>query len=56
MEQNIELNLPNDISSCHELIRLLVAQNQEMAARLSEMEVQHKLLLDKVADLEARLN
>lgn len=55
-DKTIELNLPNDISSCHELIRLLIAQNQELTDRLSEMEVQQKQLLDKVTELEARVN
>jgi len=50
------LNLPDDIASCHELIRLLVAHNQELTKRLSEMEVQQKQLLRQVAELEARLN
>ena len=36
------MNLPNDIESCHELIKILWAQNQE--------------LLKRVAELEARLN
>ncbi len=63
LSQNIELNLPDDIASCHELIQLLVVQNRELASqtqeltkRLSEMEVQQEQLLRQVAELEARLN
>jgi len=62
-KKNIELKFPNDIASCHQLIRsqqemidLLLSQNQELNKRLGEMEVQQKQLLAKVADLETRLN
>jgi len=43
------LELPNDISACHALIRSQQAQLEQQAAQIA-------MLLEKVAELEARLN
>lgn len=50
------MDLPKDISSCHALIKILVAQNQDLVKRLSDLEADYKQLQEEVAQLKARLN
>ena len=50
------MELPNDIATCHEIIKALWAQNQELVKRISELKAENKALSARVSELEARLN
>ena len=50
------MDLPKDISSCHALIKILVGQNQELADRLSGLEVDYRQMQEELAELKSRLN